>query len=547
MLRSLYAGVSGIKNHQTKLDILGNNIANINTVGFKGSRLTFADTFNQTINSNQVSNNQFINGKQIGLGVGTSSVQTLFNQGMLEATGNITDLAIQGNSFFVLNDNGNQVYSRDGSFHFDANRNLVNNTGMAVRGWMADSFGQVSVSETLDNIQIDTNMISSPIATQNLRLSGNLSSSNSATSSVWQLGESMDLTTQALETDPNAQISTDTLLKDVVQLSSYFNGNVFSMNLSGSKLSDGSSPSQTSIELNENSTIADLKLELEAIFTDSSVTFTGSNQIEIRDNQSGNSETEIQIAEVLNGINPIHSSFGNDATSVSGSAVIYDSLGEAHNIILKFTPKEGNEWAWQVETTENEQIISGGSGTVNFNSNGNIIANSFSFNDTEISSLTINDGQTNLSINIDVDGHNGISGLSANGLMSTLSVFDQDGRATGTFENMYIENSGNVIAQFTNGDTRTIAQIATAIFKNPSGLEKAGGNSFMETNASGNVSIDSAINSNSSIVSGALEMSNVDLANEFTDMIVSQRGFQASTKVVSTSDQILEEAINLKR
>ena len=137
--------------------------------------------------------------------------------------------------------------------------------------------------------------------------------------------------------------------------------------------------------------------------------------------------------------------------------------------------------------------------------------------------------------------------MSANGSMSTISVFDQDGRPTGTFENMFIENTGKVIAQFTNGDTRNIAQLATAIFKNPSGLEKAGGNSFMETNASGNVTIDSAINSNSTIISGALEMSNVDLANEFTDMIVSQRGVQAATKVVSTSDQILEEAINLKR
>ena len=114
-------------------------------------------------------------------------------------------------------------------------------------------------------------------------------------------------------------------------------------------------------------------------------------------------------------------------------------------------------------------------------------------------------------------------------------------------ENMFIENSGQVIAQFTNGDTRTIAQLAMATFKNPTGLEKAGGNSYLETASSGNVTIDSALNSNSSIVSGALEMSNVDLANEFTDMIVSQRGFQASTKVVSTTDQILEEAINLKR
>ena len=547
MLRSLYAGVSGIKNHQTKLDILGNNIANINTIGFKSSRLTFADTFNQTLNSNQVSNSQFINGKQIGLGVGTSAVQTLFTQGMLEATGNITDLAIQGNSFFVLNDGGDQVYSRDGSFHFDANRNLVNNSGMNVRGWMADSFGQISVSETLDNIQIDTSMTSNPIATQNLRLSGNLSSSNTATPSVWQLGEPMELTEQAIVNDPTAQISSDTLLEDVEQLSGYLNGNIFSMNISGSKLFDGSQPTQSSIELNENSTIADLQSELESIFTNTLVTLTGANQIEIRDTLAGESQTAIQISEVLNGLNPIHSSVGQDATTVSASAVIYDSLGEAHNIILKFTPAKDNAWSWNAETTENEQIISGGSGTVNFDSNGNLIANSFTFSDENVTSLTINDGQNNLSINLDVDGYNGISGLSANGSMSTISVFDQDGRPTGTFENMFIENSGKVIAQFTNGDTRNIAQLATAIFKNSSGLEKAGGNTFMETNASGNVTIDSAIISNSSIISGALEMSNVDLANEFTDMIISQRGFQAATKVVSTSDQILEEAINLKR
>jgi flagellar hook protein FlgE len=131
--------------------------------------------------------------------------------------------------------------------------------------------------------------------------------------------------------------------------------------------------------------------------------------------------------------------------------------------------------------------------------------------------------------------------------MSTLSVNDQDGRAPGSFENMFIENSGQVIAQFTNGDKRTIAQIAMANSTNPTGLEKAGGNSYLATSSSGEVKIDSALNLNSSVVSGALEMSNVDLAHEFTDMIISQRGFQASTKVVSTTDQILEEAINLKR
>lgn len=542
MLRSLYAGVSGIKNHQTKLDILGNNIANVNTVGFKGSRLTFADSFNQTLSTNNVSNNQFMNGKQVGLGVGTNQVQTLFNQGMLEATGNITDLAIQGNSFFVLNDGGNQVYSRDGSFHFDANRNLVNNTGMNVKGWMADNLGQITVSETLENIQIDTNMTSSPIATQNLRLSGNLSTANTATSSVWDLGEPLELSSNASVTI----LDENTSLADIEQFSSDFANGSITLDLTGSTLPDGSIPASTSITLNSTDTIEDLNNQLETIFTGTSVSFTGANQIEIKDNNLGESQLSISIAGSTY-INSNQSVEGIDASSVSASAVIYDSLGEAHNLVFKFTPTTTDTWNWEVETPGNANVVSGGRGTVQFDSNGNLVENSFTFDNLDDTSLTINDGQNDISLNIDVNGHNGISGLSANGSMSTLSVFEQDGRATGIFENMFIENSGEVVAQFSNGDTRTIAQLAMATFKNPTGLEKAGGNSYTETNASGDVIIDSALNSNSSIVSGALEMSNVDLANEFTDMIVSQRGFQASTKVVSTTDQILEEAINLKR
>ena len=528
MITSLYAGVSGIKNLQKKLDVLGNNIANVNTTGYKRSRLTFSDSFNQI-------------SKNGTLGTGATNTQTLFNQGMLEATGNITDLAIQGNSFFILNASGNQVYSRDGSFNFNANGNLINNTGMQVKGWMADSLGQVTVSETLENIQIDVGMTSSPIATQNIRLAGNLSSSNSATASVWQLTSPMNLINDASVSN----IDQSTPLSQIEEFSSLINPETgeITLDLTGSKLFDGTDPQSSTILLNTNATIEDLENELESILTGTTVSLTGSNQIEIRDIQTGESQTSVSIAS----LNSVQSSTGANASSVSASAVIYDSLGEAHNLVFKFTPAENNKWTWTAESTENEQIVSGGSGTVEFDSNGNLVGNSFSFDEEGVTKLTINDGQTDLSINLDVNGHNGISGLSANGSMSTLAVIDQDGRATGNFENMFIENSGQVIAQFTNGDTRTIAQLAMATFKNPTGLEKAGGNSYLETASSGNVTIDSALNSNSSIVSGALEMSNVDLANEFTDMIVSQRGFQASTKVVSTTDQILEEAINLKR
>jgi len=528
MITSLCAGVSGIKNLQKKLDILGNNIANVNTNGYKRSRLTFSDSFNQV-------------SKNGTLGTGATNTQTLFNQGMLEATGNITDLAIQGNSFFILNDGGNQAYTRDGSFNFDANRNLINNSGMQVKGWIADSLGQVTVSETLENIQIDTEMKSSPIATQNIRLAGNLSSSNSATASVWQVTSPMNLISNSTENS----INQSTPLNEIEEFSNLINPDTgeITLELTGSKLFDGTEPQVPTILLNSNATIEDLKNELESIFTGTTISLTGSNQIEIRDTQTGLSQTNISIAN----LNSVQSSTGSNASSVSASAVIYDGLGEAHNLVFKFTPAENSTWTWTAESTEDEQIISGGSGTIEFDSNGNLIEDSFSFNEEGISELTINNGQSDLSIKLDVNGHNGISGLSANGSMSTLAAIDQDGRTTGNFENMFIESSGQVIAQFTNGDTRTIAQLAMATFKNPTGLEKAGSNSYLETASSGNVIIDSAVNSNSSIISGALEMSNVDLANEFTDMIISQRGFQASTKVVSTTDQILEEAINLKR
>ena len=528
MITSLYAGVSGIKNLQKKLDILGNNIANVNTNGYKRSRLTFSDSFNQI-------------SKKGTLGTGATNTQTLFNQGMLEATGNITDLAIQGNSFFVLNDGNNQLFSRDGSFSFDSNRNLVNNSGIQVMGWMADSNGQVNISESLDGIKIDTGIISNPIATQNIRFSGNLSSSNLANNSIWHLTSSISL----IPDSEFEEVSQSTTLNQIEEFSSLINTDTgqITLNLTDSKLFDGTNPESNVITLNSDATIEDLQNELESVFSGTNVLLTAQNQIEIRDSESGESQTNITIS----GLNSVQVSEGSNASSVSTSAVIYDDLGEAHNLVFKFTPKGNGLWEWVADSAGSETIVSGGNGTVEFDSNGNLINDSFSFNEEGISKLSLNNGTSTYSVNLDIDGHNGTSGLSANGSMSTLSVNDQDGRAPGNFENMFIENSGQVIAQFTNGDKRTIAQIAMANFTNPTGLEKAGGNSYLATSSSGEVKIDSALNLNSSVVSGALEMSNVDLAHEFTDMIISQRGFQASTKVVSTTDQILEEAINLKR
>lgn len=545
MIRSLFTAVSGIRNHQHKLDVLGNNIANVNTVGFKGSRLTFADTFNQTLSTNGVSGDQFTNGKQIGTGVGASQIQTLFSQGMLEATGNTTDLAIQGKSFFVVKNNDQNFYSRDGGFFFDANRQLVNSSGMFVQGWTADGNGDIPEGSTIENIQLDTSMLSNPLATQNIRLTGNLSTTDSAVKSLWTIG------TPLTSTDPTTGVVTyiddsnmDTTTMDQIdQFSEFYDstsgGYVF--NFQGSTLPNGNNITNAIQSVPGNTPLTDFINDiLDPEFAGVNVSLEN-GQLQFQDETAGESFLHVEL--VSQNFQPFQTIEGQDANPSTASVVVYDNLGEAHNVIFNFSATEQpGIWNWEAVPTQGDTITSGGKGTVTFNSNGSL--DSFQFDDADVTELIIND---ELSLKLDVNGHNGISGLSSLGSMSTLSVFEADGRPTGTFENMFIEDNGKIIAQFTNGDSKAIAQLALASFKNPEGLEKGGQNTYKESTASGNAAIDNASNLNSSIISGALEMSNVDLANEFTDMIISQRGFQASTKVITATDQILQDAINLKR
>jgi flagellar hook protein FlgE len=156
-LRSLFSGVSGLQNHQTMMDVIGNNIANINTVGYKGSRASFSETFSQTLRSatQPTSDNGGTNPLQVGLGMSVSSIDTLFTQGSLQTTGNATDLAIQGSSFFAVNKNGQTFYTRAGSFTFDSTGTLVSSgTGAIVQGKLADSSGVLPTGTQLQDIKI---------------------------------------------------------------------------------------------------------------------------------------------------------------------------------------------------------------------------------------------------------------------------------------------------------------------------------------------------------------------------------------------------------
>jgi len=404
MMRSLFAGVSGLKNHQTRMDVIGNNIANVNTVAFKASRVTFEDILSQTIEgarSPVAGGIGGVNPKQVGLGMKIGSIDTIFTPGSLQTTDNPTDLAIQGDGFFIVSDGTKVYYTRDGSFRMSADGSLVNSSGYRVRGWLADQNGNIDTTQALQNIVIPIGTQMQPRATGNIRFEGNLNAN-----------------------DPNG------------------------------------------------------------------TTWTTSTQV-------------------------------------------YDSLGNTHSLTIVFTKDDTNSWSW-VATLDGTQ--NGGTGTVTFNNQGLVATGG-----TGALTFTV-PGADNLNITAD------FSQLTQFGGSPTAYIDWQDGYEAGNLDMVSIDASGVITGIFTNGQSKALGQIALATFPNPGGLLKQGGNLYQISNNSGLPNIGPASSGGrGSIAVGALEMSNVDLAQEFTNMIVTQRGFQANSRVITTSDEMLQDLINIKR
>lgn len=408
MMRSLFSGVSGLKNHQTRMDVIGNNIANVNTVAFKAGRVNFEDILSQTVEgarSPQAGGMGGVNPKQVGLGMGISSIDTLFTPGSLQSTDNPTDFAVQGEGFFIVSDGSQVYYTRDGAFKTSADGALVNSNGFRLQGWMADTDGNIDSTQALQNITIPVGAQMKPKATTQIALEGNLDANAAA--------------------DPSSQWIT--------------------------------------------------------------------------------------------------------------SVQVYDSLGNPHNLTITFTKTAANEWGW--EATLDGDTTPGGTGTITFNTDGSIGAGTA----PGTASFAIT-GAQDISLNID------FSQLTQFGGNPTAYINFQDGYEAGSLDMVSTDSGGVLTGIFTNGQSKALAQIALATFSNPGGLLKEGGNLYQISNNSGLPNIGTADSGGrGSIAVGALEMSNVDLAQEFTNMIVTQRGFQANSRVITTSDEMLQDLINIKR
>ncbi|MEM6561543.1 MAG: flagellar hook-basal body complex protein [Planctomycetota bacterium] len=568
LTQTLFTGLSGIDTNQTRLNVVGNNIANVNTVGFKSSRALFKPQFYVTDASGSPPGAEFggTNPSQRGLGATIATIQKDFSAGSIEPTGKSTDLAIEGNGFFVVENGGDQLYTRDGSFQLNQNNELVNSSGAFVQGWTADEDGNI-VRGALDKLQIPLGGATKAEATENVVLKGALNTEGQVASGATILA------TQDVEVAGATPAGGDALINVVPAGGGapLFNiGDVLTLDAQKGDAGLG----EITFEVTGASTVADLQnffrqglgvqpgqpsagaLTSGVVIEDTGVGAFGrlvvlgnrgeANALKVTG--SGLTGSGIALNEV--------SAFGEDSGAV-GEGIrttipVYDSLGTSVlldvRMTLEATTGAGTTWRYHVEsqndtdyTFEDGDIDAGrfiASGTVQFDTLGNVLGPSdFS---VDITREDTGSG-TPLSINLD------FSQVSAVADDSTLSA-QPDGAAAGTLTTFGIGDNGVITGTFTNGLNETIGQIAIAAFDNPVGLQDEGANMFRTAANSGEPQILAPTESLAGkIRSGSLELSNVDLSGEFINMIISSTGFSAASRVISTSDELLTELINTTR
>ena len=495
MMRSLFSGVAGLKVHQTKMDVIGNNIANVNTVGFKSSSVVFSDVFYQTTQSSSGPNKENDiaggNSKQIGLGANVSAIsKNISGTGGSQTTNNAFDCMLTGDSFFITKNGGRTYFTKNGAFTVDADGTLTTSDGAKVQGWQVDPDDPTKTKPgpvSNLNIMSPENMYTDPEATKAAYISGNID-------------------------------KTDT------QLASGSSGRIFQTNFYdklGYKYTAKFSMKQSSVS--DNSYFVELK---DILRDGKSMMYTATKKDDgtTEYTATGWGASLTKDKQELGGVTPVDDvadgkpNFGDDI----GFNVVFDgTTGKFKSLV-----EEGS--ADHDSTSMDDSVIK----SIFLNIGGKS-PNPFENIEIDFSQLTMFASSTSSKIEStmgDVDGNN-------------------KGKMKGAMTGASIDTSGKIYGSYDNGDLKLLGQIAVAGFKNPGGLEAVGNSNFVETMNSGNFDgIGKVVTADGGkINTGMLEMSNVDLAAQFTDMITTQRGFQANSRTITTTDSILEELINLKR
>ena len=568
MLRSLISGLSGIRSHQTALDVIGNNIANINTPSYKASRASFSDALSLTLKGGTppTETRGGLNPFQIGRGSTIDSIDTIFTQGSLETTGNPTDLTIAGEGFFVMRHGQEYLYTRDGSFAVDATGTLVDpNTGYAVQGRMADAAGNIMSSTPITDIKLPIESLFPARATSSASLTGNLDA-HAETGKIPFIGDTANASFSG-NLNATGTTTVPTSYDKHIVIYDYL-GNAHDVVINFTKSQDSSAGPPPILD------------EWTWTASDASGAVSGTGVISFKadgsfNNSTGNSITctawgtggasdinidvdFVQMTQTNAPFSPMLSYPVEDETYQT-SMLVYDSLGGTHNVIINFEkdPLNANTWRWSIGVSGNDEayindpagpaysqeLVFNPDGTVKTGATANLVIEGPG---------GIVDGTTTLS-NLENGADPIRIALNLSDLVQFSGAFTpvpsaRDGHGVGSLDNITFDDTGTLIGTFTNGNSQKLAQIVLADFHNPAGLVKVGGSMYSVSMNSGAAVIGTAgAGIRASIISNAVEGSNVDLANEFTKMIIAQRGFEANSRVVTTSDAILGELINLKR
>jgi len=470
MMRSMFSGVSGLRVHQTKMDVIANNIANVNTVGYKTSRVTFSEVFSQTLSSasgaNAASGRGGTNPMQIGLGANVASIDMLMSTGAAQRTDNPYDLMIQGDGFFVVSDNSGIYFTRAGAFRLDEDGFLTTPNGMLVNGWEA----------VPDAANPGQNKVE-PGRVAPLQISG--------------ADESIPPEKTSLITVEGNLNALDTPRKDstIAFFDSLGNRYVIDVRYEYNDTSKSWDVSYGNYMYPNGEKDKGIAISVAAAAGTVAGDFSGSNPIKL----TVSARTAVP---------------GDEAYVSTGTHIEFDSNGYPTSP----TPAVTNS-ATSFQMTMDTTLV--------LNPNAN-------FADT----ITVN-----------------FMGMTQFNGPTNAAAITKDGNKPGELAGISIGTDGKITGRYSNGATKLLGQIVLAQFKNPAGLEKVGNNMFVTTTNSGDfdgIGVDPT-SGGTSLLGGVLEMSNVDLSSEFTEMITTQRGFQANSRVITTSDDMLQELVNLKR
>ena len=633
MLRSLQSGVSGVKGHQTMLDVVGNNISNVNSVGFKKSRVTFQDLLYQNMRgaTAPVDNIGGTNPMQIGLGVNVAAIETIQTQGPPQYTGNRTDLAIQGDGYFIVGSGEGAFYTRAGNFVLDGNGNMVQSgTGLQLMGYKVEvdpnDPTRYIVETDLQGINIPVGQKLEAMATTLVGFRCNLDSRVGSYLPFGFEGENIafnpvingqevqiffaegdtdagfinvtfdadlpvslpidligvdsdgpvfadasdtitiggDIYTVAFTGSDNALTITDG--GNVVweaDLSNYFNFATFAAEDSGGNsfnfVAEFDPPGEElhlwgydgttlvhyyyDVTMDEEGRFETIALNTTDPspdpstdgFTFSPVVSSGGYAITFEDpSQPASEQVLLTLSQQL------------DSTH-SAKLDIYDSLGNPHTLEVKWSKIGPNQWSWMAYFPD-EPSLSGSSGVIGFGPDGKISGGGTVSMDVDFGAYGADVSTITLDFSGESLGKDLVDGVTQYGSGFTTKAYYQDGYPMGVLQDFSVGQDGTIVGSYSNGRNKTLYSLPVALFANPQGLVKEGETLFSVSPNSGLPEIVTPQEGGAgSILGGTLEMANVDLTEEFVNLIMAQRGFQANARVITTSDQVLEELMNIKR